>query len=331
MTQSENPVAPSASNAVSPLVSIGVAVYNEARHLAEALDSLRAQDYPNIEIVISDNASTDATPQICAEYVAMDPRIRYHRKDTNTGSFDNFNRVLDLARGEFFMWASGHDVRQPSQVSKCVEVMLEDSGIVLCYTQMIWIDGEGRPLEPLEKGQDYIDTRGLELSLLRINVVLWGLRGGQPSYGVFRRQALKKTPAYTHIVSPDMALLIELAAIGKFAYVSDPLLYVRRGETYDNWPFYLGRHFPEELHGGKTERLYWRMMREVAMRVVRHIHTVPGKVLAIFSVVVGMWVNFRWMLTALRSIKANSVVAHPQEHFEVVYEQSDVRSDAKRA
>lgn len=320
-----------AGDAERPLVSIGVAVYNEAKHLAEALDSLCAQDYRNIEIIISDNASTDATPQICADYLARDPRIRYHRKDTNTGSFDNFNRVLDLARGEFFMWASGHDVRHPSQVSRCVEAMLEDPGIVLCYTQMIWIDSKGRPLEPLERGQDYIDTRGLELSLLRVNVVLWGLRGGQPSYGVFKTQALKKTPVYTHIVSPDMALLIELAAIGKFAYISDPLLYVRRGETYDNWPFYLSRHFPEELHGRKTERLYWRMMREVAIRVVRHIRTVPGKVLAFFSVVVGMWVNFRWMLTALRSVKSAQTDVEPQKNYKTAGNQGDVRSDAKGA
>src|SRR5438128_323622 len=153
--------------AAKPLVSIGVPIYNEAQHLAEALDSLLAQDYENIEIMISDNASTDATPQICEEYVAKDPRIRYQRNETNVGSFDNFNGVFKLARGEFFMWAAGHDLRHPSQVSRCVEAMLEDPRIVLCYSQMIWIDSNG---QPLEKGQDYIDTRGLELSILRINV-----------------------------------------------------------------------------------------------------------------------------------------------------------------
>lgn len=312
-----------------PLVSIGVPIYNEAKHLAEALDSLLAQDYENIEIMISDNASTDSTPQICAEYVAKDPRIRYYRNDTNVGSFENFNRAVELARGEFFMWASGHDLRHPSHMSRCIEVMLEDPGIVLCYTEMIWIDGKGQPLEPLERGQEYIDTRGLEFHLLRINVVLWGWRNGHAMYGVFRTQALKKTRILTRIFSPDMALLIELAAIGKFAYISDPLLYLRRGKFYCNWPVYLSKHFPEELPGRKTERLYGRMIREVSMRVASHIRTIPGKALAIFSVVVGMWMNFRWMLTALRSIKTVTTTVPPQEH--VTSKRGDIRSEAKGA
>lgn len=292
-----------AGDVARPLVTIGVPIYNEERYLAGSLDSLLAQDYENIEIIISDNASTDGTPQICAEYVAKDPRVRYHRNDTNVGSFENFNHVLELARSEFFMWACGHDLRHPSQVSRCVEIMLEDPRIVLCYTQMIWIDGNGQPLEPMQKGQDYVDTRGLELSLLRINVVLWGLHGGHPTYGLFRTQALKKTPVFTHLVSPDMALLIELAAIGRFAYIPDVLLSVRRGENHDNWPVYLSKYFPREWRNRKAERLYWRMMREVAKRVAGHIRTIPGKVLAIFSVVVGMWVNFQWMRIGLRSIK----------------------------
>ena len=322
---------PAAGGAQRPLVSIGVPIYNEEKHLAEVLDSLLAQDYENIEIMISDNASTDSTPQICAEYVAKDPRVRYYRNDPGVHGFENFNRAFQFARGEFFMWASGHDLRHPSQVSKCVEMMIEDPGIVLCYPQMIWIDGEGRPLEPLEKGQDYIDTRGLELHLLRINVVLWGLRAGNPVYGVFRRQALKKTPGFTNIVSPDMALLIELAAIGKFAYVPDPLLYIRRGTSYDNWRDHLLRLFPKNLRERKTERLFWQMMRQLAMRVAGHVRTIPGKALAIFSVVVGMWVNFRWMLMGLRSVKDAPITVEPEELHEAVRKRGDVRSAAKGA
>ena len=308
-----------------PLVSIGVPIFNEEKHLAEVLDSLLAQDYENIEIMISDNASTDSTPRICAEYVAKDPRIRYYRNDTNVHCFQNFNRVFRFARGEFFMWASGHDLHHPSHVSKCVEIMLEDPSIVLSYSEMFWIDDKGQPLEPMEKGQEYIDTRGLELHLLRINVVLWGLRNGHATYGLFRTQALNKTPIFTHIFSPDLALLIELAAIGKFAYTSDPLLYMRRGKFHNNWPAYLSRYFPEELHNRKRERLYWRMMREVSTRVASHIRTIPGKALAMLSVVVGMW------LTALRSIKTATTTGPPQEHYEVTSKRGDIRSEAKGA
>lgn len=322
---------PAAGGAEHPLMSIGVPVYNEEKHLAEALDSLLAQDYENIEIMILDNASTDSTPEICAEYVAKDPRIRYYRNDPGVHCFENFKRVFQLARGEFFMWAAGHDLHHPSHVSKCVEVMVEDPSIVLCYSEMIWIDGKGQPLEPMEKGHEYIDTRGLELHLLRINVALWGFKNGHSTYGVFRTQALNKTPVYPHTFSPDMALLIELAAIGKFAYISDPLLYMRRGKFHNDWPGFLSKYFPEELHNRKRERLYWRMMREVAMRVSSHIRTIPGKALAIFSVVIGGWVPLRPMLTALRSVKSAQTNVEPQENYEPAFNQGDVRSDAKGA
>jgi glycosyltransferase involved in cell wall biosynthesis len=66
-----------------PLVSIGVPAYNGAQHLAEALESARSQDYPNLEIIIVDDASTDKTEAICRRFAAIDPRIRYIRSPRN--------------------------------------------------------------------------------------------------------------------------------------------------------------------------------------------------------------------------------------------------------
>ena len=70
----------------TPRVFIGLPVYNGARFLAAALDSLLAQSYRDFTLLISDNASTDETPQICAEFVARDPRVRYVRQPTNIGA-----------------------------------------------------------------------------------------------------------------------------------------------------------------------------------------------------------------------------------------------------
>ena len=84
-------------NESKPLVSIGVPVFNGEEGLAVALDSLIAQDYPNLEIIISDNASTDNTPEICAEYVRKDHRFRYYRSEKNRGTTWSFNRVFELS------------------------------------------------------------------------------------------------------------------------------------------------------------------------------------------------------------------------------------------
>lgn len=95
---------------MKPLVSIGMPVYNGEKYIRQALDSLLAQDYGHFELIISDNASTDGTPEICREYAARDSRIAYYRNQENMGAAWNFKRVLDLAAGEYFMWLP-HDYR----------------------------------------------------------------------------------------------------------------------------------------------------------------------------------------------------------------------------
>ena len=283
-----------------PLVSIGLPIYNEEEHLAQALDSLLGQDYENIEVIISDNASTDRTPQICAEYAVRDQRVRYHRNEANIGGINNFNRVFELARGEFFMWAAGHDVRHPTQVSCCLKVLLEDSSIILCYSQVVWVNDEGQPLEQIH---EYLDTRGLPDKITRLNVVLWGLQGGFPIYGVFRTDALKQTSVYTSVISPDMSLLIELAMIGKFAYIPEPLFKLRRARDHGDLEVYVAKHFKDGTIGRSPQKLYWRMMRELSTRVARHLNSFPGKTLGRMFVVIGVWVKFRWMRVGLRALK----------------------------
>ena len=93
-----------------PLVSIGLPVYNGDTSLRAALDCLLAQDYPNIELIISDNASTDTTPKICEEYSQNENRIKYFRSKENHGAIWNFNRVFELSAGKYFMWAAYDDI-----------------------------------------------------------------------------------------------------------------------------------------------------------------------------------------------------------------------------
>lgn len=109
-----------------PVVTIGVPVYNGEATLRAALDSLLAQSFSDYEIVISDNASTDSTATICAEYVRRHPKIRYFRQDTNIGGERNFKFVLDRARGIYFMWAAADDVRSPDFLDANVTILNED-------------------------------------------------------------------------------------------------------------------------------------------------------------------------------------------------------------
>ena len=114
-----------------PQVSIGMPVYNGEKYIRQAMDSLLAQDYKNFELIISDNASTDRTQDICLDYEAQDRRVRYYRNEINMGATWNFNRVFDLSRGNYYMWASHDDYWDPRYLQSCLEAFETSDAIVL--------------------------------------------------------------------------------------------------------------------------------------------------------------------------------------------------------
>jgi len=206
-----------------PLVSIGMPVYNGEKYIRRALDSLLAQDYENFELLISDNASTDRTREICLEYAAKDKRIRYYCNDRNVGSVKNFNRLFDLSSGKYFMWAADHDLWHPTFISRCVSILEEDPNVVLAYSRTMVIGPGG---EELLLAPDRIDTRGMS-AVRRYKLVIWNLYWCNMVYGVMRRQALNQTDRFRRDFGSDHVLLAELALRGTFAQVDAPLFYRR--------------------------------------------------------------------------------------------------------
>lgn len=120
---------------IPPLVTVGMPVRNGAAHLAEAVESVLAQDYPSLEVVICDNASDDATPSIARELASRDGRVRYERNPQDIGLLPNFARVRDLARGRYFTWL-GHDdlLSDPSYLSSTVGYLEQHPETGLCHT-----------------------------------------------------------------------------------------------------------------------------------------------------------------------------------------------------
>jgi len=213
-----------------PLVSIGMPIYNEGKHLPQALDSLLAQDFENLEIVICDNASFDATQQICFDYVRRDARIRYHCNETNLGAVTNFNNVFSLSSGDYFMWASGHDIWAPTFVARCVQILEEDPSVVLSYPRAIWIDPDGNDLGLVPH---ILETRGLTL-VPRFNVVIWSLTESYYIYGLIRSSMLKQTRLFRNVPGADHVLLMELSLLGSFAQIQEPIFYFRKNRPGEN-------------------------------------------------------------------------------------------------
>jgi glycosyltransferase involved in cell wall biosynthesis len=197
-----------------PLVSIGVPVYNEERFLDASLTSLRQQDYPNLEILIADNASTDRTLEICERHAAADPRIRIARSAENRGAIANFQRALDLAQGPYFMWAAGHDLWTPNLVSECVALLQANDSACIAFGSSRWIGAEG---ELLPRTSGWTDTRGMA-PIARFFTIFWG--NMHPVLGLIRTAQLRACPPLSNITGGDLVLLAELALRGDFVHAT---------------------------------------------------------------------------------------------------------------
>ena len=109
-----------------PLVSIGIPTYNRSESLRRAIQSALAQDHPALEVVVSDDASTDGTEAVLRDMASGEPRLRCLRQPRNVGHALNFQTVLDAARGEYFMWLTDDDWLDPSYVSHCLAELTQN-------------------------------------------------------------------------------------------------------------------------------------------------------------------------------------------------------------
>jgi glycosyltransferase involved in cell wall biosynthesis len=187
-------------------------IYNEERFLDNSLRSLREQDYENIQILISDNASTDGTGDIGSRAAAADERITYSRTDENIGSAANFRRVEKLANGKYFMWAAGHDEWSPNLISDSVASMEANERASIAFASSYWINEAG---ERDERDTDYPDTRGMSL-LSRFLTVFWG--NMHPVLGLMRLDYLRCTRSMQSFAGADLVLLSDMIIMGDFVH-----------------------------------------------------------------------------------------------------------------
>lgn len=206
----------------SPLVTVGLPVFNAERHLEETLASLLNQNYPNLEILISDNASTDRTAEICKTFCGKDSRIRYFRNEKNVGMTKNFNRLAESAKGDYFMWAGAHDRWEPDYVGALVRRLNENPSVVLAIGKLLEIDESGRILKALPSA---VDTRGFKLTD-RLSKVITGFVFFA-IYGLIRMNALRKTNLFKPGYGTDSTLMAELSLQGEFSVVPSTTSYIR--------------------------------------------------------------------------------------------------------
>lgn len=195
-------------------------VHNGASTLARALDSLLAQTYENLEIIVSDNASTDETAEIARRAAERDRRVRYFRQQTALPAWENFHFVLQQATGEYFFWAADDDVRAPRYVETVVAAMSNQPDAVLGVTDVVRfhpdIDPEAGTVSPAtaRPPTDYADL---------VRQVI--LSDCSEFYGVYRTRYLREFPWMTFDYGPDHILLFYIRLRGHVVRAPGALFY----------------------------------------------------------------------------------------------------------
>ena len=214
-----------------PKVSVGLPVYNGERYLQNALTSPLEQDFEDFELIVCDNASTDGTGEICRFFAQKDARIRYFRNETNIGLSANHNRTFELSTGQFFKWAAHDDDFPRAMLARFVSVMEESAPCVsVVYSLCEYIDEFGNVQGVDSDGVNSNDPWPHK----RLAHLLWHVNMYNSPYGLIRSDMLRKTRLCGFYPGADQVLLAELAMLGVFVEIPEPLLRIRRhpGRTF---------------------------------------------------------------------------------------------------
>ncbi|MEO3853609.1 glycosyltransferase family 2 protein [Acrocarpospora sp. B8E8] len=206
------------------LVSIGLPVRNAEDRLEHVVRSVLAQDHQELQLVISDNASTDGTEGVARELARADSRVEYHRQPQNIGLFNNFMHVIQESRGTFFRWIGDDDRLEPAFVSRTLREFAADERLILVTTQLSYTTADGstevgeyhgtglRSDDPVERFEEML--RLLNESYLQID----------PLYAMMRREPVAAIPR-RNMLREDEVFATKLALAGPWGHVPEVLAH----------------------------------------------------------------------------------------------------------
>ncbi|ETK34327.1 glycosyltransferase family 2 protein [Microbispora sp. ATCC PTA-5024] len=206
------------------LVSIGMPVRNGADRMEPAVRSVLAQDHERLELVISDNASTDGTEEFCRALAREDGRVVYHRQPRNVGVVGNFVEVLRRSRGEFFRWMGDDDLLEPQCVSRSLEPFLTDGRLILVTTDMTYTEPDGSVHKPSYEGAGMLSDDPVDRLTELWEAVTTEHMRLDPLYGMMRREAVAAIPRPV-MIREDEVYATMLALAGPWGHVPEALAH----------------------------------------------------------------------------------------------------------
>ncbi len=215
-----------------PQVTVGLLLYSGGKMLAESIESILAQDFGDLELIVSDHGRDPMVETVGRHYESLDPRVRY----LNSGDrqrylgINNFARMIELSEAPYFMWGSYDDRIEKTFVRRCLETISRDEDIALVYPRSRVYNQLGDYIGP---GNDALQADGADPGERFLHVI-WELNMCNAFYGLFRRHYMRKTralrmSAYAH----DNLFLAEIALLGKIVQIDDVLFIRRLTRNYD--------------------------------------------------------------------------------------------------
>lgn len=206
------------------LVSIGLPVRNAGDRVAGVVRSVLAQEHENIELLITDNASTDDTEAVCRELAASDRRISYHRQGRNIGLLNNFVYAISAAKGSHFRWIGDDDRLEPGFVTHCLEVFAADPRLILVTTGISYTGPGGEPASATYPGtalgsDDPVERLSEMLRLLNASHLLI-----DPLYGMVLREPVAALPR-RNMLREDEVFATKLALAGPWGHTPEILAH----------------------------------------------------------------------------------------------------------
>ncbi len=240
-----------------PLVTVGMPVFNSERYLKQAIDSLLAQTYRDFVLVISDNASTDGTAELCQNFVRQDSRVHYYRASVNIGMSGNFNRVFELTKTKYLKWSTADDFWASDMLADAVAIMESDASIAVCFPRVVIVDAEGNEQGRFEDKLNLMQESPVE----RFLALIENIELVNHHLGLLRTSAIRQTRLFGKHTAADVGFLAELCLYGKFREVPKHQFFRRFHADSSSWQRGSQAQQARRFHAANVRRVAFNTWR----------------------------------------------------------------------
>ncbi len=244
-----------------PKITIGLMVYNEEKDLDEAIQSIYEQDFEDLEILIGNNASTDNSTNIIEKYAKEDSRIVHINRKENIGALQNWNDLVNRAKGEYFVLTGGHDKWSSNYLKNLSKELDENENAVLAYAKTTWIDKDG---VEINRPTTSIDTSGLSYIGKFVSLMF---SNQHPLMGLMRTDSIRSTRKQLEIIGSGEIFLQELIQLGDFVLVENERWYRREVRAVETTANQLDR-YERMLFSSNFTRFRFHLLPHLQMMLI---------------------------------------------------------------